>query len=281
MASPSLAVRMPDPRSSDAALPAWRIGEHQCTAGPKDRPFEERHDRFTIAAVVEGSFTYHSDVGRSFLYPGAFLLGNADACYECRHDHGRGDRCVSINVSHDLFAEIAASAAGSSRFSFSSGMLPADRKLLRPFANLELAGAVPGNLKRDLQIMMMLETIVATANRSRVEPARPSGRDERRTADVQRFIELNFAEDIDLQQLARVSRTSAYHFLRIFRSITGTTPYRYLIHVRLHRAARRIANGSEAIGAIAFDCGFSDLSTFNARFREAFACSPRVYRRLN
>ena len=72
-----------------------------CRAGPSDKPFEERHDGFSLSAVIEGSFTYRSDTGHGLLYPGAMLLGNNGGCFECGHAHGVGDRCVSLNVCKD------------------------------------------------------------------------------------------------------------------------------------------------------------------------------------
>ena len=62
-----------------------------CRAGPSDRPFAERHDGFSVSAVLEGSFTYRSDAGHGLLYPGALLLGNDGRCFECGHAHGAGD----------------------------------------------------------------------------------------------------------------------------------------------------------------------------------------------
>src|SRR5262249_14880808 len=90
----------------------WTVSEYLCTAGPGDRPFEERHDAVSIAAVIEGTFTYRADTGTALLHPGAFLFGNAAACYECGHDHSSGDRCISFQIAPDYFAEIAASTAG-------------------------------------------------------------------------------------------------------------------------------------------------------------------------
>ena len=55
----------------------WSIGEVVCRAGPEARPYEERHTRVSIAAVVAGSFHYRGDAGRALLYPGSLLLGNA------------------------------------------------------------------------------------------------------------------------------------------------------------------------------------------------------------
>ena len=92
----------------------WSLYEFVCTAGPEDRPFEERHRGVSISAVVAGSFTYASEAGRALLHPGALLLGNHGACYRCGHDHGRGDRCISLQFSAEYFGEVAATAAGSS-----------------------------------------------------------------------------------------------------------------------------------------------------------------------
>jgi hypothetical protein len=101
-----------------AARDGWSVHDVVCSAGPSDRPFEERHEGFSISAVVEGSFTYRSEVGHELLYPGSLLLGNNGRCFECGHAHGVGDRCVSLNVREELFGEIAAGVAATSRFLF-------------------------------------------------------------------------------------------------------------------------------------------------------------------
>jgi AraC family transcriptional regulator len=66
-----------------AAGHGWSLHEIVCRAGPSDRPFEERHDGFSVSAVVGGNFTYRSDAGQGLLYPGALLLGNNGSCFEC------------------------------------------------------------------------------------------------------------------------------------------------------------------------------------------------------
>ena len=47
----------------------WSVHEVVCRAGPSDRPFEERHEGFSVSAVLEGSFTYRSDAGHGLLIP--------------------------------------------------------------------------------------------------------------------------------------------------------------------------------------------------------------------
>ena len=90
----------------------WRAVEYLCTAGPHDPVFEERHDDFSIAAVIQGSFRYRSETGTALLYPGALMLGNQGSCYECGHDHGRGDRCVAFHIAPGAHAVLILDQAG-------------------------------------------------------------------------------------------------------------------------------------------------------------------------
>src|SRR5208283_1967095 len=103
----------------------WSLTEYVCTAGPHDRPFEERHDCAAVALVTAGTFRYRTGSGEGLLYPGSFLLGNSGACYECGHEHSRGDRCLALHIDRELFAEIASGSSGSNRCDFRTAMLPA------------------------------------------------------------------------------------------------------------------------------------------------------------
>src|SRR5262245_56020575 len=58
-----------------ASGPGWSVSDVACTAGPHDRPFEERHHAACIAAVTEGTFQYRSTRGSGVLRPRAVLLG--------------------------------------------------------------------------------------------------------------------------------------------------------------------------------------------------------------
>jgi AraC-like DNA-binding protein len=257
----------------------WRISEYLCTAGPEDRPFEESHDGVTIAAVIEGTFTYRGDTGVAMLHPGAFLLGNAAACYQCGHDHSRGDRCVSLHVAPDYFAEIAASTASSGRFRFPAPMLPATPKLLPWLARIEARTALAEPLDSDETAVRLAEAVVGAVSDNAAQPVHASPRDRRRIGEAVRYIELNAAEALDLDTLAGVAIMSKYHFLRTFRHLVGMTPYQFLLSVRMRRAAVRLATSAAPVSAIAFDAGFGDLSTFNGRFRETFGMSPTAFRR--
>jgi AraC family transcriptional regulator len=268
------------PKQVLAAGHGWSVREVVCRAGPADRPFEERHDGFSVSAVIEGSFTYRSDAGHGLLYPGALLLGNDGWCFECGHAHGIGDRCISLNIHEEQFGEIAAAAASTSRFRFAAPSLPPSRKALPIVALMEaLSSTVPSLPSEELALRLIERVIAATGGDPRF-PAAPTGREARRVVEAIRLVEADAARPLQLKEMAAIAGMSKYHFLRVFRRLTGVTPHQYLISARLRRAALALASSRRPVIAIALDSGFGDLSTFNKTFRAVFGLTPTQYRDL-
>ena len=261
-----------------AAGEGWSVHEIVCRAGPSDRAFEERHDGFSVSAVVGGNFTYRSDSGRHLLYPGALLLGNNGACFECGHAHGIGDRCISLNVHEDEFSEIAAAATSTSRFRFSAPSLPPSPKALPIIAQMEALSCAPPSLRSEELALQIIERVIAAMTGDRQSAAAPSGRETRRVIEAIRLVESDAGRPLELKAMAAVAGMSKYHFLRVFRRLTGMTPHRYLISARLRSAALALMSSRRPVIAIALDAGFGDLSTFNRTFRAVFGLTPTQYR---
>jgi AraC family transcriptional regulator len=261
-----------------AAGDGWSMHEVVCRAGPADRPFEERHEGFSVSAVIEGSFTYRSDAGHGLLYPGALLLGNNGSCFECGHAHGIGDRCISLNVHEEQFSEIAAAAASTSRFRFSAQSLPPSRKALPVIALMEALSCGPSSLRSEELALRLIERVIAAMTGDRHTQAAPTAREARRVAEAIRLVESDAARPMELKEMAATAGMSKYHFLRVFRRLTGVTPHQYLISARLRRAALALASSRRPVIAIALDSGFGDLSTFNKTFRAVFGRTPTQYR---
>jgi AraC-like DNA-binding protein len=90
-----------------------------------------------------------------------------------------------------------------------------------------------------------------------------------------------FQTDLSLHDLAAAAAMSRYHFLRCFKIHVGTTPYAYLQHVRLQRAATLLRSTARTITDIALDCGFTSPSRFSDTFRRRFGCTPSAYRQVH
>jgi AraC family transcriptional regulator len=276
----SVHARAPEEGLAKRALAAgdgWSVHEVVCRAGPSDKPFEERHEGFSVSAVIEGSFTYRSEAGHGLLYPGALLLGNHGLCFECGHEHGVGDRCISLNVRENQFGEIAAAQASTSRFRFSAPSVPSP-KALPVIAHMEALSYAPSSLRSEELALGLIERVIAAMTGDRRTAAAPSGRETRRVIEAIRLVEFDAARPLDLKEMAAAAGMSKYHFLRVFRRLTGVTPHQYLISARLRRAALALASSRRPVIAIALDSGFGDLSTFNKTFRAAFGLTPTQYR---
>lgn len=259
-----------------AAGKGWSADEFLCRLGPHDPAFEERHEQVTIALVLEGRFQYCAPQGRAVLYPGALMLGEAGTCYECGHSHSTGDRCLAFRFDPGHFAELA-DEIGGGRFRLARPMLPALPELAPVAAEIAAAAAGRGGLAVEELGLRLAEKVVALAGRG--AKARPvSARDEARIARALRHIEAEAGEPLDLATLAGIACLSKYQFLRVFRRVTGLTPYQHLLALRLGRAALALRTGREEIGTVAFAAGFGDLSTFNRRFRRTFGTSPSGFR---
>ena len=256
----------------------WSMAEYICHAGPGDRAFEEQHATFTIAAVTSGLFRYRANTGTALLHPGAVLLGNAGTCFECGHDHSRGDHCIALHIEPDYFADVAASVAGTMRYRFRMGMLPAGAASLPWLVRLQTGIARADPCETEAAVTQLVEQVITASSGATPTPQRISASDEQRICASVRGLERDYAGAISLAQLADAAAMSKYHYLRTFRRIVGSTPYQYLLWLRLRHAALRLARSAAPVLDIAFDAGFGDFSTFITRFRRQFGMSPSHYR---
>ena len=255
----------------------WTAHDVACSAGPGDRPFEERHDSVCVAAVIEGTFAYRTVHGKATLAPGALLLGDVGGCYECSHEYAAGDRCLSFRFSPACFEEVAAALPGMRRSSFAQPRLPPSMRHL-PLIAAAVAACDDTAELEEIAFRIAAAALTGAAN-SAASSRGPNERDRRRVTDVLRRIEAASHETFTLADLARSAGMSPYHFLRIFRQVAGVTPHQFLLMRRLSCAAERLRRTDHPVSAIAFDTGFGDLSTFNRRFRRIMGVTPGDYRR--
>lgn len=269
-------ARAGTPGAADARTIAdgegWRVVDVVCTSGPDDRPFEERQAWTSISLVLSGTFVYRSARGASLLSAGSLLLGDAGQAFECSHQHGEGDRCLSFQFEPALFARLAHDA-GAARPAFDTDRLPPLRALAPLAVRVRTAAGREDALE---EIALELAgAVVQVAARVRGGASAP---DPARIAGVLRRLEAHIGEPQTLAGLARDAGLSRYHFLRTFKAVTGITPHQWVLRTRLHVAARRLVGSDDPVTGIALDVGFEDLSNFIRSFRAEFGVSPRRYR---
>ena len=257
-----------------------------CTIGRNDRPYPEVHTRgvWTIAMVRRGAFRYRGSAtnDRPELRPGWLLLGRPGSAFECAHDHDHGDECASLTVPEDVVADARALADRTMRDTLASAAalppLPRVAALLEHASRADDAGH-GADVDLD-EVACLVAEAIATHAASAAPRDDACGRRERsRAREAMARIEAAWHEPLALDDLAREAGLSPFHFLRVFRRVTGTTPHQYLIGARVRAAVRMLLDTDLPVTRIAYDSGFRDLSNFNHTFRRAIGCTPRAYRR--
>jgi AraC family transcriptional regulator len=93
------------------------------------------------------------------------------------------------------------------------------------------------------------------------------------------FIEVNLKAPITVTIIAsQVANYSLYHYVRLFRLLTGETPGSYLRKRRLTEAARDITSSDRAIIDIALDYQFQSHAAFSRSFKSHFGIAPSELR---
>lgn len=256
----------------------WSLTEYVCTAGPHDRPFEEQHERVSVALVTAGTFCYRTSAGEGLLYPGAFLLGNAGACYECGHEHSHGDRCLALHIDRDLFAEIASGSSRSNHCEFRAATLPAISDLALISVSLQQASSPDSQLVLEETILTAVSTVARAVVTNHKPPRRPKPAATGRMAAIFEYIDAHLGSELTLTELSSLVAMSKYHFLRTFKHASGMTPHQYILGRRLRAAATALRNTENSVARVALDLGFFDLSTFNHFFRRVMGVTPSAYR---
>ncbi len=98
----------------------------------------------------------------------------------------------------------------------------------------------------------------------------------RRIVQAKLFIDLNYADNIDLENISDEACFSKFHFIRLFKQIYGKTPHRYLTDVRLDKAKQLLSDGL-TVSEVCFRVGFESLSSFSSLFKSTIGKTPTEF----
>lgn len=93
------------------------------------------------------------------------------------------------------------------------------------------------------------------------------------------FVEVNYSSNISLTDMANYSCCSRYHFSRLFKKVTGFSPYEYLVKYRMNKAKNLLRSTEKTVEEIAGIVGFGSNSNFIRTFRELEGMTPLKYRK--
>ena len=261
------------------------IMTHSIDETPKDAEFPMHvHDSYELYCFVSGKASYMVE-GRIYdLRTGSILLMrsaethklivNGSGRYERYVLHFRPEFLIDRGFSEDLFAPFLNRGLGERNLYLPSefpDIKPIDFfvKCFREIEILPKEEVVAANLSSFL-------CAACAAFKGRVEPPYEEDRDIGR--EVIDYINANLSEELSLEVISREVHMSPSQIGRVFRKLTGTSVYDYVISKRLIVAQELISKGENATEA-AQRAGFRDYSAFYRLCKKRLGVSPTESKR--
>lgn len=91
----------------------------------------------------------------------------------------------------------------------------------------------------------------------------------------------HFAENKDITEFAKMCNLSSSRFAHLFTAKVGTSPYKYLLNLRIRQAKYLLLNTNLSVSDIAKSVGYDDPLHFSRIFKKHEGRSPTQYKKDN
>ena len=88
----------------------------------------------------------------------------------------------------------------------------------------------------------------------------------------------NIDKRLSLDELAGLANLSRFHFANRYKALTGYSPIKHFLHLKMEAACRMLDTSRRSIGSIAEELGYTDALYFSRAFKGVVGLSPRDYR---
>jgi AraC family transcriptional regulator len=106
-----------------------------------------------------------------------------------------------------------------------------------------------------------------------------AAREEKAAEVVIALMQDRLGDPLLMDDFARASCYSKFHFCRLFRKATGVTPRRFLSALRLKESRNLLLDTRFTVSDISCSVGYNSVGTFSSRFTKSIGLSPSVFRR--
>jgi len=264
----------------------YRILDFKCQCQDCNTSKPEYSHAFAISFVRKGNFLFN--VFRQSLdsYNGCVLITKPGYERTVTHLHTIPDECTIFDFKKDFYDELV-SHYGNSKF-FSDNDLHSTLVYTNPeleFLHFYILQLVQSRVGTKLQVDNLVMDVIAKALAA-VTEYKPNEKlnprlKKNHLATIERakeYITTHFTSDISLTEIAAYSYVSPFHFSRIFKTFTSSSPHQFLLSMRLQHAVLLLSNTSMPVADVAFSSGFNSIEYFTAAFRQKYKNPPATFR---
>jgi AraC family transcriptional regulator len=247
---------------------------------PHTDPPEECAPCYSINFIEQGSYTLHVGRRRWQMSPGTLFITRPGMLYRCEHGEEFPSDVSLLVLYADGFAEELAEAVCLKPGGLAH-VAALDNRLAYLYQRLKRLAAGEGEALAAETLAG--ELFASVAGRKEGAPRRLHKSHQlawyvERVEAARALMETDYQTAHSLNSLARLAGMSPFHFAHIFQELAGTPPHRYLVKVRLARAAKRLLDGA-GVTQTCFATGFTNLSHFIRLFRRTYGLTPSQFAR--
>jgi AraC-like DNA-binding protein len=100
-------------------------------------------------------------------------------------------------------------------------------------------------------------------------------------AKAQEYIKEHWQDEFDIDKVARAATLSKWHFQRIFKEVTESTPFEYYQKVKIEKIKEKLLDDTLSIEQAFSSCGVDSRGAYLNLFKEKTGLSPSEYRKEN
>ncbi len=270
----------PRVRPIDVTLPEYGIFVLESHHAPGFRMAPSRHDFLEVFYVLEGAGSFRIAENGHPCSAGDVIVVPPGAVHQIEDSPTQPLALYGICVAPAVYRTLGelADVLPAGRLSVPELLRPQLRAGLRQML-FEQTLAWPGHQALLTGLALQL---LGLLQRSRTAPRPLVAAPTDHHAAVQQYVaELarRFFEPADLDQVAARLGMSRRRFTQLFRAVTGTSWLDYLTGLRIDYACQLLRQTPRSITAIAFECGYEELSSFYRAFRRRTGVPPSDWRR--
>lgn len=251
---------------------------------PDDSSFAVHvHDDYELHCVAAGKVGYMVE-GRIYdLRPGGLmvmrraeshrLLVNGNERYERYTLNFRPELLEAHGFSEELMAAFNDRALGERNL-----YLPSDFQGMEPLGVFRQMFSSCETLPKEEVLVSCLCAMLCAINTAFRRQPKERDADAELGRRLINYINENLFEELSLSVISEKIHMSPSQINRVFRSLTGTSVYQYILSKRLIVAQELIAKGESAVSA-SQRCGFRDYSSFYRLYKKRFDSSPASAKR--
>lgn len=132
-----------------------------------------------------------------------------------------------------------------------------------------------------IQLLNMLYRLSKTDNKtvlSSTDMRQYTTDNSQRIDSVIKYISINYANFISLEDVSEVACMTTNSFCRFFKKMTNKSFTEFLNEVRIRNASRLLAQEEMSISEVCYAVGYNSITNFNRQFKRIMGVTPKDYR---